>query len=183
MPNKSFEYARKKRAPLNSDVSNKQIMRNFYIKLSSHILFACLLSPTIVWAFGSFSSEHEQLKNKVIVAVGEAKKVDPPSGAEWKEQVYSLGSYCFTMSGYYGYWGYGGKPAMLVVNDRKLLELAIFETFSSDIDVKLNYVTMIQCPAHANITPSCDGLSPDQCKTLMDAYLKKLKQKLKELSK
>ena len=97
-------------------------------------------------AFGMFS-EHPQLKNMTIAAIGEAKEVDPPYGTDWKEQVYSLGSDCFIMPGYYDHWGYGGKPAMLVIDDSKSVHLAIFKTSFGDIDVKLtHYVTMIQCP-------------------------------------
>lgn len=98
------------------------------------------------YAFDGYGSEHIKLKNKVIAAIGEAKEVDPPTGTEWKDQVYSLNSYCFTMSGYYGYWGYGGKSAMLITDTSKLVQLAIFEKSISDINVKVNYVNIIQCP-------------------------------------
>ena len=116
-----------------------------------------------------------------IAEAGEANEIEPPSGTTWKEQLYSLNSRCFTVIGYVGYWGYGGKPAMLVINERKMIQLALFDSSYGGMDVNLLPVQMMQCPANANVPPSCDDLTPEQCEKAMSDHLKMLEQKLKSL--
>lgn len=133
--------------------------------------------------FGGIWSDHDQLKGSVIVDVGDAREVPPPTGASWKNQVYSLNSRCFTIFGYIGYWGFGGKPALLIVNEKKMIQLAILETSSfGGIDVNTHLVQMVNCPEHANIIPSCDGLTTDECAQILEQYEQKLDRMLKELS-
>ena len=132
-------------------------------------------------AFGGFGVNQSQLKGAFIAEVGEAHEVEPPSGAKWKDQIYSLNSRCFTLSGYFGYWGYGGKPAMLVVKENKLINLALFESLGSTPSVDLFPVQMVQCPESANVLPSCDGLTSEQCQKAMADHLRMLEQKLKQL--
>jgi len=148
-------------------------------------LFFCsmllIISINSSYGFGTFGSQHSQLKRSVIADVGQAQEVPPPAGAKWENQVYLLNDKCFTMFGYFGFWGYGGKPAMLVVDEQNLVKVAIFETSIGTINVKVNPVQMVKCPEHANIIPSCDGIENEKCMEMLKQYQEKLQKQLERL--
>ena len=157
---------------------NRRLLHNFLLGAASALALV-FFSPSS--AFQSIVSQHAQLKGSVIVDAGEAKEVAPPFGSEWENQVYSLNSRCMVLFGYYGYWGFGGKPAMLVVDKDEHVQLAIFESTIGSIKVEIHPVSIVHCPDHAMVPPSCDGLNSEACSRLMDEHMKKLEQKLEEL--
>ena len=161
--------------------------RNQSISWSVLMAFLFVLVITLfsdqTWAFDAIGSDHARLRNSVIAEVGEAKEVPPPSGATWENQVYSLNSRCFTMFGYFGFWGFGGKSAMIVIDENKIIKVAIIEPSIGNVNVKLNPIRLIQCPSHATILPSCDGLSASECTKLLGKYRDDLQRKLKALGK
>lgn len=57
------------------------------------------------------------------------------------------------VSGYMGYWGYGNKSALMLVNSAKIIKLAIIEAEIGSIKVELKGVNMINCPSNSNIVP------------------------------
>ena len=144
-------------------------------------LLLILTKAPVLYAYGGFEADQAQVKGSVIAEIGEAKELPPPSGSKWKEQPYVLNSRCFTIFGYYGYWGYGGKPAMLLVKQDRSIILALFEFALGSPSIKTYPVLMAECPENANIPPSCDGLSPEECQKRFDEHIKKLVQELKRL--
>jgi hypothetical protein len=90
--------------------------------------------------------QQEQMKNYVIADVGEVSKVDPPFNTKWEKDVYRMNGRCFTFYGYTGYWGYGKKAALLLVNAQKSIQLALIEPTIGATKVELKSITMIVCP-------------------------------------
>ena len=153
------------------------LMKNQYISWRRSIV--CLiviqaLCSSRAAGFGGIGSGHVQLKNSFIVEIGVVRSAPPPVNTNWVDEVYSLNCRCFTMLGYFGFDGFGENPAMLVVDENKLIRLAVFEQFIGTINVKINFVRMKKCPAHANIIPCYDGLNPEECLKILDEYRKKL---------
>ncbi|MCP5198491.1 MAG: hypothetical protein H6977_00675 [Gammaproteobacteria bacterium] len=145
------------------------------------VLTTLLGAAPSVGAFRGLASDHLGLKGHVIVEAGEAAEVAPPAGSKWENQVYSLNSRCFVLYGYYGFWGFGSKSAMLVVGKEEILKLVVLEPGIGGITADTHVASLVNCPDHAMIPPSCDGLSSGECSQLMDKHLKKLQKKLKEL--
>ena len=150
-------------------------------QVAAATLMVALQSSSLAVEFSIIGSDHTRVKGSVIVDIGDVQEVPPPAGADWKEQVYALNSRCFTLFGYFGYWGYGAKPAMFVVDESEIVQLAILETSLGGVNLKLHFVQLLHCPEHANIIPSCDGLSSDECTKLLDEHQRKLERKLKDL--
>lgn len=144
---------------------------------------AFVLASTQANAFDGIGSDHLRLKKTVIADIGEAQKVPPPENAKWSNQVYSLNSRCFTILGYFGFWGFGSKSAMIVVDENKAIQLAVFEISIGDIGVTLHPIQMVQCPSHAYVPPSCDGKSYKECSKLLDEYQKELQREIDRLTK
>ena len=90
--------------------------------------------------------QQEQMKNYIIVDVGEASKVEPPFNTKWDKDVYRMNGRCFMFSGYAGYFGYGKKAALLLVNARKSIQLALIEPTIGATKVELKSIAMIECP-------------------------------------
>lgn len=119
-------------------------------------------------------SQQAQLKNNAIIDVGEVSKVDPPFNTKWEDDVYQMNGRCFTLSGYMGYWGYGGKAALLLANAQKIVQLALLETAISSIKVELQSILMIKCPAGTNVMPYSDN--PEEQLRLMKKRLEDMKR-------
>ena len=109
------------------------------------VLLAITSSLAVADGWDMFG-QHEQMKNYVIADVGEVNKVDPPFNTKWEKDVYQMNGRCFTYSGYLGYWGYGKKAALLLVNAQKIIQLALIEPTIGATNVKLIPITMIKCP-------------------------------------
>jgi len=137
-----------------------------YKSNSSSACFVQRALITILLAFASSQaiadgwavmSQQAQLKNNAIIDVGEVSKVDPPFNTKWENDVYQMNGRCFTFSGYMGYWGYGGKAALLLTNAQKIVQLALLETAIGSIKVELQYISMIKCPSGTNVMPYSDN--------------------------
>jgi len=150
-------------------------------KFKLFLALVLALFNTNSFAFEGLFSDHDQLKNKVIVEIGNVKEINPPYGTQWSSKVYVLKSRCFTTSGFLSV--YGSESAMMVYGKDKLVELAVFEKTISDLKVEMNYITLINCPESAFIPPSCDGLSTDDCRKILNAYEKKLQLQLEKLKR
>lgn len=119
-------------------------------------------------------SEHEQLKNSVIVGVGEVSRVAPPINTKWQTDVYQINGRCLTFTDYRDDRGYGGKAALLLVSAQKTLQLALIRTEINSVKVELYPVSILKCPDATNVLPYSDD--PEE-------HLRLLKKKLEELKK
>ncbi len=103
------------------------------------------------WA--SYGSDHSQLEGFVISAVGNVSQESwqnprTRQTVEWYEFGNGFAAeHCFTMGGWAGYWGFGDRPALLLVNDRRQVWVAFFETVVGSIKVELRLVQPIECPS------------------------------------
>jgi hypothetical protein len=148
--------------------------------------FICLAKRGFITALLTFASsqaiadgwaivsQQTQLKDNAIIDVGEVSKVDPPFNTKWESDVYQMNGRCFTLSGYMGYWGYGGKAALLLVNAQKFVQLALLETAIGSIKVELHSISMIKCPTGTNVMPYSDN--PEE-------QLRLLKKRLEDIKK
>jgi hypothetical protein len=126
-------------------------------------------------------SQQAQMKNYVIVDVGEVSKVEPPFNTKWEKDVYQLNGRCFLFSGYVGYWGYGSKAALLLVNAQKDIQLALIESAIGSIKVELQPISMVECPSGTNVLPY--SADPEEQLQLLKKRQEELKKKLEDLQK
>lgn len=126
-------------------------------------------------------SQQAQLKNNVIVDVGEVSKVEPPFNIKWESEVYQMNGRCFTFSGYMGYWGYGGKAALLLANAQKVVQLALIESAIGSIKVELHSISMLKCPAGIDVMPYSDD--PAEQLRLLQKRQEEMKKKLEEMKR
>lgn len=148
--------------------------------------FVCLAQRGLITALLTFASsqaiadgwaimsQQAQLKNNAIIDVGEVSKVDPPFNTKWENDVYQMNGRCFTFSGYMGYWGYGGKAALLLANAQKVVQLALLETAIGSIKVELQSISMIKCPTGTNVMPYSDN--PEEQLRLLKKRLEDMKR-------
>lgn len=144
---------------------------NKHAMVALFLSFASAQAGADCWAM---FSQQAQMKNYVIVDVGEASKVEPPYNTKWEKDVYQMNGRCFVFSGYIDYWGYGGKAALLLVNAQKSIQLALVETAIGSVKVELQSISMIECPSGNNVMPYSDN--PEE-------QLKLLKKRLEDLQK
>lgn len=142
------------------------------------LAFASAQADANGWAL---FSQQAQMKNHVIVDVGEVSKVEPPFNTKWENDVYQMNGRCFLFSGYMGYWGYGNKAALLLVNAQKSIQLALIESAIGSIKVELQSITMLDCPSGTNVTPYSDD--PEEQLKLLKKKQEELKKKLEDLQK
>lgn len=138
-----------------------------YLSISCAVSFVRRALITTLLAFASsqavadgwtIMSQQAQLKNNAIIDVGEVSKVDPPFNSKWEIDVYQMNGRCFTLPGYIGYWGYGGKAALLLANAQAVVQLALLETAIGSIKVELQSISLIKCPTRTNVMPNSDNL-------------------------
>lgn len=143
------------------------------------VLFLALASAQADADGWAMFSQQAQMKNYVIVDVGEASKVEPTYNAKWNKDVYQMNGRCFVFPGYMGYWGYGNKAAFLLVNAQKSIQLALVETAIGSVKVELQSIAMIECPSGNNVMPYSDN-SEEQL-MLLKKRQAELKKKLEDL--
>lgn len=85
-----------------------------------------------------------------VVATGEVTqedRMDYGSGRryEWFELA-GTEDFCFLMPSYSGNWGYGDEAAMVVIDRRERLRLALVESTIGNIKISLETFETIQCP-------------------------------------
>lgn len=121
------------------------IIKPSLLKASIAIFLAFASVQAIADGWDMFGQQ-EQMKNYIIADVGEVSKVDPPFNTKWENDVYRMNGRCFMFSGYMGYWGYGKKAALLLVNAQKNIQLALIEPSIGATKVELKSIEMIKCP-------------------------------------
>jgi hypothetical protein len=126
-------------------------------------------------------SQHSRLQGYAIVDVGDVSKVAPPFNTKWDNDVYQMNGRCFLLSGYMGYWSYGGKAALLLANAQKQTQLAIFEAALSSVKVELHSTTTIACPSGTNVIPYSDD--PEERLNLLRKRQEELKKQIEDLRK
>lgn len=128
-------------------------------------------------------SEHAKMKNYTIADVGDATEVQRPfnPNAEMLPKVYQLNGRCFTMLGYVGFWGYGGKSALLLVNEQKDVELALIETSLSSVKVEMKPISIVRCPTRTDVVPYGDN--PEERLRLLRKRQEELQKMIDEYRK
>ncbi len=116
-------------------------------------LFMALSSVNVHADGWAIFSQHDQMKNYVIVEVGSVSTVAPPFNTKWENDVYQMNGRCFVFDGYIGYWGYGDKAALLLVNENKYIQLALVTSEIGSVKVELESITLIKCPSGSEIIP------------------------------
>lgn len=142
------------------------------------LAFASVEANANGWAI---FSKHAAMKNYVIIDVGEVSGVEPPFNTKWQDDVYQMNGRCFSFSGYMGYWGYGRKAALLLVNTQKDVKLALIESAIGSVKVELQSIVMLECPSGTNVIPYSDD--PEEQLRLLKKRQEELKKKLEELQK
>lgn len=141
---------------------------------------ACAQSQAEADGWALFSQE-AQLKNYVIADVGEVSKVEPPVNTKWENEVYQMNGRCFSFFGYVGYWGFGNKAALLLVNAQKTIQLALIEASIGLIKVELKSITMLECPPGTTVIPYSDD--PEEKLKLLRKRQEELKKNLEDIRK
>jgi len=146
--------------------------------LSCQLLVAASSSLADGWAtFG----DHAALKNHVVADVGEVSKVAPPPDTKLSEDVFQINGRCFIFSGLTGFWGYGSKPALVLVNVQKQFKLALVESSIGSIRVEVKEITLVQCPQASDVLPYSGD--PQERLELLQKRQEELKRRLEELQK
>lgn len=148
------------------------------VMVAVFLAFASAQADADGWAL---FSQQAQMKNYVVVDVGEVSKVEPPFNTKWENDVYQMNGRCFLFSGYIGYSGYGSKAALLLVNAQKSIQLALFESAIGSVKVELQSITKIECPSGTNVIPYSDD--PEERLKLLKKRQEELNKKLKDLQK
>lgn len=131
-------------------------------------------------SFGGFQSQHEELKGYYIVDAGNAKKVDPPFGKQWTKDLFELNGRCFTMDSYQ-YWGYDGKAGLLLVDKQQDVRLALIEEDFTNLKVKLEPITLVECPAESGVERPCT--TQEECTERLEKLKKQIEQQQKDTEK
>ena len=164
------------------NISNILILEKLSISIKSGVLTLAIFASTPADADGwAIFSEHAQMKGYVIAEVGEVSKVDPPFNTKWENDVYQINGRCFSFLGYSGYWGYGSKAALLLVNAEKIIKLALIESSIGSIKTELKSVIMFECPSGTNVIPYSED--PQEQLRLLQKRQDELKKKLEDLQK
>lgn len=116
--------------------------------------------------------EHVNLNNNIIVEAGDVEKLDPSDGTNSNNEIFKINNRCLQTSSYMGYWGYGKKAGLLLVDNAQTTKLALLESSIGSIKVTINPILIIECP-----TAFSDG---DQQKLIED--IKKRIEKIKRQS-
>jgi len=129
-------------------------------------------------SFGGYQSQHDKLKGYQIVDAGNTKEFKTPIEKKRILQLYQLNERCFTMSSYFGLWGYAGRASMLLVNDNKDVKLALIEKNISDLEVKIEPISLVECQSDDDDLSNCG--SAENCMKKMDKLQQKMLRQQKE---
>ena len=164
------------------NISSIRVLEKLSVSIKAGALSLAIFASTPADADGwALFSEHAQMKGYFIAEVGEVSKVDPPFNTERENDVYQMNGRCFSFSGHNGYWGYGSKAALLLVNAQKIIKLALIESSIGSIKTELKSVTMFECPSGTNVVPYSDD--PQEQLRLLQKRQDELKKKLEDLQK
>lgn len=116
------------------------------------LLFLTMFSTLQSSDWSTIGSEHELLKDHIIIAVGsfsEEEKYDYDTfeRTEWFKFKSSNTNFCFEFIGYAGYFGYGNHAALLLMDKDENLKIAIFDINISTIEVSVENIKVIECPS------------------------------------
>jgi len=78
-------------------------------------------------------SEHEKLKDNVIIEVGVVNEI--------KNDFYSIGSYCFSAFSHIS-----NDAALLFKDTQQYISLALLKSELSSVKVKVETINLVQCP-------------------------------------
>lgn len=99
------------------------------------------------WAF---MSEQKLLENKSIVASVEIEQLQGSLGSRpiyWTSFVSAIGrDLCFSLPATPGFWGYGKKAGLLLVDSQRTFWVAILESSIGSIKVTVLPISIQGCP-------------------------------------
>jgi len=113
--------------------------------------FICL---TMVFSHGfsqwALLSQQRQLENKFIVASVEVEQLRGDLGSR---PIYRVGyisaigsNLCFSLPGITGFWGYGKKAGLILVDNQRNLWIAILDSVIGSIEVRVFPISVLGCP-------------------------------------
>lgn len=134
-------------------------------------------------SFDGFQSQHKELKGYYIVDAGNATKVDPPFGKQWAKDLFELNGRCFTMDSYQylDLWDYGGKAGLLLVNKQQDVRLALIKEDITNLEVKLEPITLFECPAESGVVSPCT--TEEECTERLEQLKEQIENQRKDREK
>ena len=126
-------------------------------------------------------SKQNELKNHLIVDVGEISEVSKPIGANWNVDLYQMNGKCMALSGYSSPSFYGSKAALLLMDSAQKIALAVVEATIGAIRIDIYSVDMYECPNSANVLPHSSD--PAENLRLLEERRKELQRQIEELTR
>ena len=151
-------------------MKDKMIRRVDPVEASRYALIAiCICASSVSRAdgFDTFS-KHKDLVNHAILEIGDVEKMENSTGSSSSE-FFRINSRCVQATGYSGYWGYGKKAGLLVVDTAKSVKLALLEPSLGSIKAEIKPVILVACPNSSNSAPDFDKMQRDSEKSIRDA--------------
>jgi hypothetical protein len=122
------------------------------IRRGSLALIGLLFVPAQATADWAFMSQHKQLEGHAIAAVGsvsQESKYLPDAFKRLQWYAFKQGfatDFCFEFAGLEGIWGFGDKPALLLVDKDENVKLALFDAVVGGVKVEMHRINQISCP-------------------------------------
>lgn len=116
-------------------------------------LSALLVPPVFGRGWALIGSDHKKLRGQAVAAVGtvsmQTKYLQGSlENLEWFEFDADSGvDFCFLFTGYVGYYGASEKPALLLMDERKNMTLAVLESVVGSIKVEIEEIEAVKCPS------------------------------------
>ena len=107
-----------------------------------------LLSNFAVADEYDYSSKQDELKETVIVEIGNVERLDLQNNKlemRTSKVVLKLDRTCGVTTGFVDYWGFGKKAGMLVIDNLSHYKVAVFEKPSTTIKVIIYPVDIVDC--------------------------------------
>ncbi|WP_347986674.1 hypothetical protein [Methylomonas sp. AM2-LC] len=119
------------------------------------IITSFLFNPVYSASFSSLSSNKDKLKGFYILETGNIeevpKEINYNSGFminNINDIVYKINDSCFKSNDYIGYIGSRDNASLLLKNAKQEVYLALLKDSISDLDIKLESVTLVECHNH-----------------------------------
>lgn len=111
------------------------------------LLFVLTTSAHAVAEEFDYLGKHEELKENTILMAGNIEKLEPPYGKQWTGSVLRMSTQCLQTqtTDQLGYWSYGKKAGLLLINKFEIYKVAIFERDPFSIKVSILQVEPVDC--------------------------------------
>jgi hypothetical protein len=113
-----------------------------------HYALLILLTVPLIARSDGFQmfADLSQIKNTVVVEAGTAELVEVRTGAYSRKELAKVGDYCFDTLGSFSGWSFGKRAALVLMDQKKNLRLALFKNGVGAVEVSTLSVTQVPCP-------------------------------------